>query len=430
MSVYTVSSSKSSDSIFPKVRPSLDLDFANSKTLDPRITFTRSSGGSYVGADGLIKYAGVNEPRFDHDPVTGESLGLLIEEQRTNSIRNNTMVGAVAGTPGTLPTNWFVSTSLTGLAHQVVAVGQDAGISYIDFRVSGTPSGSGAYSLITEAGNVIAAAQNQVWTSSFYVSIVGGSTSAISLTSLAIEERNSSNVFLTQGAIPISISGSITRYRYSRTLVNSSTAFTRSTLQLNLSGAAIDITLRIGMPQLEQGAFATSVIPTSTAARTRQPDVARITGANFSSWYNQAEGTVFVDVLRSYSRNFPAFPNIFNFTDGTANNLFAMYGIINSQFVTNFSVYSGGVSQTNFVQVATNVPDPNRLAQALAVNSSMLAANGALTLQDSSVAMPVGINRVSIGSDGASLAQWGGTIRRLTYWPKRLSNSQLQALTR
>jgi hypothetical protein len=54
---------------FPNVLPTLDLDFANSKTLDPRITFTRSSGGSYVGADGLIKYAGVNEARFDHDPV-------------------------------------------------------------------------------------------------------------------------------------------------------------------------------------------------------------------------------------------------------------------------------------------------------------------------------------------------------------------------
>ena len=84
MSVYRVGTNKSSTNVFPSVRPTLDLDFANSKTLDPRITFTRASGGSYVGADGLIKYAGVNEPRFDHDPVTGESLGLLIEESRTN----------------------------------------------------------------------------------------------------------------------------------------------------------------------------------------------------------------------------------------------------------------------------------------------------------------------------------------------------------
>ena len=42
---------------FPEVYTSLTLDFANSKTLDPRITFTRSSTGTYVGADGLIKTA-------------------------------------------------------------------------------------------------------------------------------------------------------------------------------------------------------------------------------------------------------------------------------------------------------------------------------------------------------------------------------------
>jgi hypothetical protein len=71
---------------YPTVLPTLDLDFANSKTLDPRITFTRASGGSYTGADGLIKFAGVNEARFDHDQNTGESLGLLVEESRTNLV--------------------------------------------------------------------------------------------------------------------------------------------------------------------------------------------------------------------------------------------------------------------------------------------------------------------------------------------------------
>jgi len=61
---------------FPEVSPSLLLDFANSRTLDPRITFTRSSIGTYVASNGLIKTAAADEPRFDHDPETGESLGL------------------------------------------------------------------------------------------------------------------------------------------------------------------------------------------------------------------------------------------------------------------------------------------------------------------------------------------------------------------
>ena len=68
---------------FPDVRPALNLDFANTKRLDPRITFTRSSTGTYVDEFGVIKTAASNEARFDHDS-DGNSLGLLIEESRTN----------------------------------------------------------------------------------------------------------------------------------------------------------------------------------------------------------------------------------------------------------------------------------------------------------------------------------------------------------
>ena len=69
---------------YPSIRPTLDLNFMATKVLDDRITFTRDGVGTYVDEDGLIKYASNNAPRFDHDPTTGESLGLLIEEARTN----------------------------------------------------------------------------------------------------------------------------------------------------------------------------------------------------------------------------------------------------------------------------------------------------------------------------------------------------------
>jgi len=68
----------------PTIRPTLNLDFANSKQLDPRITFYRDSIATYYDSKGVLRYANVNEPRFDHDPVTGESKGLLIEEARQN----------------------------------------------------------------------------------------------------------------------------------------------------------------------------------------------------------------------------------------------------------------------------------------------------------------------------------------------------------
>ena len=66
------------------IRPTLNLDFANTKELDSRITFYRNSIATYYGSDGILKYASHNTPRFDHDPTTGECRGLLIEEDRSN----------------------------------------------------------------------------------------------------------------------------------------------------------------------------------------------------------------------------------------------------------------------------------------------------------------------------------------------------------
>lgn len=70
--------------LYPTIRPSLDLDFANSQTVDPRITFTRASTATRTNARGLIEAVASGVPRIDFDAVTGACKGLLVEEQRTN----------------------------------------------------------------------------------------------------------------------------------------------------------------------------------------------------------------------------------------------------------------------------------------------------------------------------------------------------------
>ena len=71
---------------YATVRPTLSLDFANSKKLDDRLTFSRASRATYYNSKGEVKYAYDNEPRFQHNPKTGESLGLLIEDYTSNII--------------------------------------------------------------------------------------------------------------------------------------------------------------------------------------------------------------------------------------------------------------------------------------------------------------------------------------------------------
>ena len=68
----------------PTIRPAFSVDFVNSRAMDPRFTFTRASRGTYTDKNGLVKYASANEPRFTHDPITGECKGLLMERGKTN----------------------------------------------------------------------------------------------------------------------------------------------------------------------------------------------------------------------------------------------------------------------------------------------------------------------------------------------------------
>ena len=70
--------------VYPSLEPSLNLNFIRNNRLDPRITYTRSTTATYVGSDGYIKTAAINEPRFEYDPVTLAPLGILLEGPRTN----------------------------------------------------------------------------------------------------------------------------------------------------------------------------------------------------------------------------------------------------------------------------------------------------------------------------------------------------------
>ena len=59
------------------------MDFEN------LLNFERASVATYYDADGVLQTAAIDEPRLDHDPVTLEPLGLLVEEERTNILLNS-----------------------------------------------------------------------------------------------------------------------------------------------------------------------------------------------------------------------------------------------------------------------------------------------------------------------------------------------------
>ena len=371
-----------------------------------------STVGEYIPTTSTINSA----PRFDHNPTTGESLGLLVEEQRTNNIRNNTMVGAVAGTPGTVPTNWVVSTA-AGITRELVGVGTENGINYIDYRFSGTATGNSDTQF--DGGTVIAALSGQSWTVSAYVKLQAGSLSNATVTQI-IAENNAAGGFLaasTQNITPTSSALGQQRASLSRTLNNASTAYVITALRVASAGA-IDITLRIGLPQLEQGAFPTSYIPTTTAAATRSADVASVN--TLSPWYNATEGTFFCSTFAPKG-------NVIYGTGDTFDN---------TQYVTAASSLNVSVRSSNVVSAIITAPvsttATTNIAHRYAANDFAAVSNGGTIATDTNGAVPLAQVRLKLGSsawDAGGSNNINGHIRRLTYFPQRISNANLQRIT-
>ena len=75
---------------YPQSDPNIDFVFTRAKKLDPRLTYRRTGTASYVDKNGMIKMVGDNVPRFDHDPLTKECKGLLLEPASSNRIHSST----------------------------------------------------------------------------------------------------------------------------------------------------------------------------------------------------------------------------------------------------------------------------------------------------------------------------------------------------
>jgi hypothetical protein len=411
--------------------PSLDLRFADNKSLVDAatgaslVTFTRASDGTYVDSAGVLQTAATDVPRFDHDPTTGESLGLLVEEQRTNSIRNNTMVGAVAGTPGTAPTNWQVTSLSNGLNREIVGTGSQSGIAYADIRYSGTTTAAASTVIQPEAGAQIVAATGQSWTASSWLSLAGGSASGLTFAQ-RVTGRTSIGGFLEFTDVSVLLTGTLTRYAASIALANVLTARVSSDIVFSYAnGAAIDITLRIGLPQLEAGAFATSPIPTTTAAVTRSADVASITGSAFSSWYRADAGTMLAGFRTNGNQTSGVWYSSAGGTVNEAQRLFYNSAITNYVF----SVRTSSAEQSSINNLgAISVGGFEKITTAYRVNDLAASRNGGSVSADLSANLPLAIDKLELGTT-QSANYLNGTIGRLTYWPQRLSNASLQQLT-
>jgi hypothetical protein len=410
----------------PGRTPALDLNFAENKSLvddvsgSNLITFTRSSAATYVGADGLISIASTNTPRFDHDPETGESLGLLIEEERTNLITHSTSFSGITtgtfGSGGTLPTGWNVDQSQPGTNLDIVDYGTENGLDYIDLRFYGNITTSNRW--LVRPGSSVGLTTNISYHSSCYAKLISGSTSGLIV---QFSVRGGLN-----GAALSGIDTNLKRYNGNWTATSTGTYYPRLDVGLNASSGSYDLTIRFAAPQVEQGSFPTSYIPTSGSTVTRAPDLTSITGSNLTSWYNVSEGTLYVD----YRGEVPG---------GATGGYFGSN-------VNGWGVYSNDVSITNKGRTdfapdrgAFNISNnqvslyKGVISQSDIVGKTSYAVNGSLIATDADrlgpYTTPSGFSVSAADVGAASQTKGSFTVKRTMYWGIRLSNSTLQSLT-
>ena len=363
-----------------------------------------------------IKTASRHTPRFDHDPITSESKGLLIEEARTNlatysvdfsaghSNNNLLIVGKAVAPDGTL----------TASVMQNVT---DNGYNYT--RIAGlqlTQNETYTYSVFAKAAGTFAT--NHIW---LLGNTAGDTFSFFDLNNGTSGHR--SNSYVTSKIQDVGNGW----YRCSITFTNSAAtgsqeigvglAQSNSTPQTSSAGKQV----YLWGEQLEVGSFATSFIPTNGSTVTRAADAVELPA---SSWYDNS-GTLFVDF------------NMTGDTTGTYGNIIQLIEDSGSRW--GFIMTNSDNALKPIIYDAPNLTFPSigTLTYGTDMQLSMTSPNGTQVVNSinggnvittTSTAFP-NPTSLYIGKTISDNNNFTGTFKKIAYYPQRLSNATLQAMT-
>jgi hypothetical protein len=408
----------------------LDLPLAETKSITARVgptpVFTRSSTATFIGSNGLIQSAAINEPRFEHDPLTGVCGGLMLEQSRTNACLQSENFG----------TTW---TNDTGLVNITTNVGLSPdGLSTADKIAENTTLSNRRISIQAQSFAIgttytfscyVKAAERE------FVQLRFGSAFGGQFQNFIVGGVNAGTIGSGVGATAAIQAYPNGWYRCSITAVSAATASSNVTIGPQISSTAAPWSPYIGTigsgifvwgAQLEAGATATSYIPTTDGPAVRSQDLYTITGANFTDMYNQNEGSIFYAVIAVGATS--AQSGVFGIHSSTRSNG-GVFGVFTGNQITN-SVYAASFSsQANFVS-ATSRNTLVKNAIALRTDDFANSFNGDIVTDTSGTLLTI-FDRFVIGATGNTGGpQVGNNIfSSIKYYRKRLPNAKLQALT-
>lgn len=369
--------------------------------------YTTTNGGAINTFIPVLKTTGPNEPRFDVDPLTKESKGLLVEEQRTNvftysNLGDNTVIssqyslgsnsrdfGAVVGPDGKLSGRRLCSLS--------------AGNSYFSRNQNISIASTGTYVF------------------SIWARLVSGPA-----------PTNLSGYFSTY-AQGVTMNAAPTTSQWTRffgTVTFATTGTTNFTLPFYdaPNGTIVDY---FG-PQLELGTFPTSYIPTEASSVTRAPDVAEISGTNFANFFNNQAGTAYFEgsIFAVHPSNLQGG---FAFTRDTGNDNVLDLRVQQSGYGNLHVTYGYGATQAQIQTPGGTAQAVNTTAKfviAYANNDIAFYKNGVSLGTDNAALIPQNLTKLEIGkADNSVNKVLNGYVRRFSYYPVRLTNAEIVNLT-
>ena len=346
-------------------------------------SFTRASVGTYFDSTGTLQTASANTPRFDYDPVTHTPKGILIEESRTNYASYSNKITTKVGT------GYGYSGDTTELFTTDAGVAPD-GSNTASFAVTGSR-------FFKEVG-----ISNGQFTLSIWLKVPSGSSTA----TLNIKNFQTDNIKATS---TVTLTSSWQRFALTG-LTNGSNIGVRAEVNYPSGGV-----YAWGM-QIEAASFATSYIPTTTAAVTRAADVLTIpTG----SWFDSSKGSAIAEIA-DYNR---IVGSIFALNDGTGSNRYDM------RAEQKFSVFTAnGGANTTLSPLNFTSSGGGKAGISYSPSVAKASFQGGSVINGTAVS-PTGINKLWIGSIDSGLYQLCGHIKRFKYYPVVESDTQLQLLT-
>jgi hypothetical protein len=387
-----------------RVLPKLALDFTTA-VLDSRVTFTRTTGASnpatFVNSSGVITAATNNQPRFDYNPVTLVCKGLLIEESRANLALQSQAINDAA---------W----SKTNATVSADAVTSPDGTTNADALVDNSTNGQHRIN----NGVAITVTSGASYTFSFYAKqntiryvnarIITGTGNAQSTFDLQL-----GTVFGTSaGSATIAAAGN----GWYRCTVTGTADGTSAFVYVNLNTSAnVNPQSYIGTgssayiwgAQLEAGAFATSYIPTTTTALTRNADVATITGTNFSDFWQASKGGAQVQAIPS---TVSGIRPLVQYDDGTADNLIALRG---NAADPELQIVDGGAPQVQLDAGTIAANTDYNLAGWWQTNDCKARLDSGAVVTDTSATIPT-VTQARLGSDGTNYLN--GHLTSISYY--------------